>query len=276
MPTLRFSNRTKPIMKFRIILLTIGFLSVWTMPHCFGQSVFVVSVKGGRSFSRVEVNDKYLGTIDEGEHLVGNLIQGTNRVRIEQRGYEAIEHVFENGGGDLVVEIRATDRVIRVTTQSTDSRKYAHFQGAGTQVEADPLGTKLTSGTLPESNATIMIHYNESDAPCSNAPYVANQITACFMKDYQLVDRRLVETVIEEQRLSLSGLVSQQTLIEAGEITGAAFVLNASINCRGPEKVNVQLNLIDCQTSEIRWVGSMRNSGVDQIFSALSELVGKP
>ena len=63
-PTLKFSNRTKPIMKFRIILLTIGFLSVWTMPHCFGQSVFVVSVKGGRSFSRVEVNDKYLGTID--------------------------------------------------------------------------------------------------------------------------------------------------------------------------------------------------------------------
>ena len=96
------------------------------------------------------------------------------------------------------------------------------------------------------------------------------------MKDYQLVDRRLVETVIEEQRLALSGLVSQQTLIVAGEITGAAFVLNASINCLGPEKVNVQLNLIDCQTSEIRWVGSMRNSGVDQIFSALSELVGKP
>ena len=245
------------------------------MPHCFGQSVFVVSVKGGRSFSRVEVNDKYLGTIDEGEHLVGNLIQGTNRLRIEQRGYEAIEHVFENGGGDLVVEIRATDRVIRVTTQSTDSRKYAHFQGAGTQVEADPLGTKSQAGRsrsrMRESHSPQRVRRT-----LPNAPYVANQITACFMKDYQLVDRRLVETVIEEQRLALSGLVSQQTLIVAGEITGAAFVLNASINCLGPEKVNVQLNLIDCQTSEIRWVGSMRNSGVDQIFSALSELVGKP
>lgn len=241
-----------------------------------GQRVLIFAVEGGRSYSRVELNDVYLGTIDDGEHLYGSLHTGTNQVRIEKRGYEAIEYAFENPGQDVVVEIKTTHRNVLVSSKALiSSQYYSLFPDPEISQPSGSNGGQSTSGSLPGTPASIMIHYqnNKQDQPCANAGFVENQISGCFMETYQLVDRRFVESIIEEQRLSMSGLVSQQTLIDAGEITGASYALSATVDCLGPEKVNVQMNLINCETSEISWVASFRNLNVNEVFSKLSEAI---
>ena len=250
-------------------------LTMFATIHLCAQRIVVVAVNGGRSFSRVELNEKYIGTIDDGEHLEGVLIKGENRVAVEQRGYEGIELVFENNDEDVVIEIRASSRNIRARIlKGAESQYSSLFESIPQNLrvkETDRRG--FSHGELPKRRSTIMAHINDPVAACSNHGFVENQIIACFMSNYLLVDRGLVETVLNEQRLSMSGLVSQSTLIDAGKITGASYVLDLNVECMGPEKVNVVINIVSVETSELTWLASFRGINVDAIFSRLSPLL---
>lgn len=250
-------------------------LSMFAIIHVCAQRVVVVAANGGRSFSRVELNEKYIGTIDDGEHLEGVLIKGENRVAVEQRGYEGIELVFENNNEDLVIELRASSRNIRARIQKRAESQYSSlFESTSQNFRDEQTERKgFSHGELPRTRSTIMVHINDPVVPCSNHAFVENQIIACFMSNYLLVDRDLVETVLNEQRLSMSGLVSQSTLIDAGKITGASYVLDVNVECLGPEKVNVALNIVSVETSELTWLATFRGISVDAIYSRLNPLL---
>ena len=67
---------------------------------------------------------------------------------------------------------------------------------------------------------------------------------------YNVVERRNLERVLDEQKLALSGLIYEKSVVEAGCNVGAQGIIFTEYGClKGQEAI--QLKLIDCQTSKL-------------------------
>ena len=69
---------------------------------------------------------------------------------------------------------------------------------------------------------------------------------------YNVVERRNLERVLDEQRLALSGVLYEQSAVEAGCNVGAQGIIFTEYGCLTGQEI-IQLKLVDCQTSELYW-----------------------
>ena len=73
------------------------------------------------------------------------------------------------------------------------------------------------------------------------------------MGRFELLERAELAGLVDEQKLSMSGLVSEEESIEAGRILGAQFA--SRLSCIGLDgQYLVTLEFINCETSAIEGV----------------------
>lgn len=83
---------------------------------------------------------------------------------------------------------------------------------------------------------------------------------------FQLIDRKSLKTLLDEQKLSLVGLVDPTSMAKAGKLIGVQGFFFGSIES-SPDKLILNLKLVDADTGAISY--SQKFLGVPQSFIAL-------
>lgn len=109
--------------------------------------------------------------------------------------------------------------------------------------------------------------------------YLAGLISAILREDLSttdgiaLLDRRSINSVIEEQRLQISGLFEEEEAAEAGKLLGSDYLAGGSFVVIGNE-VLLDITLIDVETSQVLSFSS-RGGTEDMIHSAAEKITRK-
>ena len=102
---------------------------------------------------------------------------------------------------------------------------------------------------------------------------IASIVEGSLLGIYDIVERRNLERVLDEQKLALSGILFEKSAVEAGCNIGAQGIVFTEYGCISG-KETIQVKLVDCQTSELYWsatgFGSSILSVVQEIKSNLS------
>jgi hypothetical protein len=70
---------------------------------------------------------------------------------------------------------------------------------------------------------------------------------------YDVVERRHLEDILQEQRLAMSGLIFEDSdFAKAGCLAGAQGTVIVSYSCL-QDKTKLQIKLVDCSTSDLFW-----------------------
>jgi len=111
----------------------------------------------------------------------------------------------------------------------------------------------------------------ESDAlPAGDMQALSTAISAMTLSDLskieslRLVEREQLNTVIEEQKLALSGLVDSTTAARAGELLGVRYLLTGQLVFTYP-RVVISSRVIDAESGEIM-ASSTQNGLVEDLF----------
>jgi hypothetical protein len=91
---------------------------------------------------------------------------------------------------------------------------------------------------------------------------------------YNVVERRNLERVLDEQKLALSGILFEKSAVEAGCNVGAQGIIFTEYGCLTGQEV-IQLKLVDCQTSELYWSATGINATAKQLLDKVREELEK-
>jgi uncharacterized caspase-like protein/TolB-like protein len=93
-------------------------------------------------------------------------------------------------------------------------------------------------------------------------------------KRVQVVDRRLLDKVLQELKLSSSDLSDPETQLEVGRILVARLIGTGNVVFLGTDKYAVNLQLIDTETTEVVVNVSVQGRGADQILQVADKIEG--
>ena len=247
------------------------------------QSVLFVHVSGnnnGSAYTRIELNGINLGTLDVNEHLATDLEPGLNKITFNRRGYKQLDRQILNEGEDCFIKINlggkrwnvnqcAIDEMPDLTSELVQAHKGKREESKET------LKNHYSSGTMPASGSTILtLINNEPECTTMSPDVISNYINSVFLEEYRIVNRKQLSAILDEQKLSLSGLISIDESIEAGNLIGANYTLVVSYQCiNDSDKIRLSLNVINCETSQVEWVGILEEVKPSQILIELNELI---
>lgn len=90
------------------------------------------------------------------------------------------------------------------------------------------------------------------------AVFVQNRVAMEFDRaGIQQVDRKAIQTIVDEQRLQQTDLVDPSSRMELGRLLGARSLMRGDISKVGPA-LRVQLSLTDMETGAIAWRDDIR------------------
>lgn len=129
-----------------------------------------------------------------------------------------------------------------------------------------------------DPNSSVIAIFNfelQSDVPGYEAlaSDVPRALTEAFIRGGILrpVERNSLEMVLQEQELSLSGIIDQNTAVKVGKLAGARYALLGSIVIiKG--QIRISCRIIDVQTGEIVYAKSTYGD-LSDIFELEEQLV---
>ena len=93
---------------------------------------------------------------------------------------------------------------------------------------------------------------NNCNGDVQDGQDIANLVESLLLGEYDILERRYFEEVLNEQRLAASGLLIEETAVELGCNAGSQGIIFTEVGClNGEETINIKL--VGCQTSEIYW-----------------------
>ena len=87
---------------------------------------------------------------------------------------------------------------------------------------------------------------------------------------YNIVERRHLEQVLYEQKLALTGIIYEESAVEAGCNVGAQGIIFTEHGCLAGQET-IQLKLVDCQTSELFWSATGINATASEILNKVHQ-----
>jgi hypothetical protein len=151
-------------------------------------------------------------------------------------------------------------RLIRYRGDTSSLTKYAesHGQGIGgsTSKAKSKLEVHASLDRLEETMGQSLVVLVGKDGGCLAAnnelSNLALILEAVLSGSFTVVSRSGLDEILEEQRLSMSGLVDERNAIEAGKLLGAEICLIVTAECvNNRSTLNVQA--LNSETSEILW-----------------------
>lgn len=99
---------------------------------------------------------------------------------------------------------------------------------------------------------------------------LASYVEGSLLGYYEVVERRNLERVLDEQKLALSGIMFEKTTVEAGCNIGAQGIIFTEFGCIGGEET-IQVKLVDCQTSELYWSATGHGSSILSVVKEIKK-----
>jgi curli biogenesis system outer membrane secretion channel CsgG len=91
---------------------------------------------------------------------------------------------------------------------------------------------------------------------------------------YTVIERGMVEQVLQEQELQLTGAVDSETAVELGKLMGAQFVIIGSIVKTGTV-YTINSRVIDVETGVVKIGENVQGQGEDDIPAMIQKLTLK-
>ena len=262
-------------------IFTLIAIFISTIVNAQNVFVYVTGENDGSAYTRVELNDITLGTLGVNEIVISDLDREFNTISFYRRGYNSRHYTFDSVSNDVFIEVAiGKNKIWKVTEVSYEElpnffkSKLKEHTTSKADKKIDRI-ENLYNGVLPKEGSTILPIVNANyDCSSSNPDIIYSYINAVFIEKYRLINRGELNTLIEEQKLSLSGLISYNESVEAGNLIGAKYSLLIDYQCEeGSSKLDLTLNLINCETSQIEWVGIIQKNKPAEIISDLSKLL---
>jgi hypothetical protein len=112
------------------------------------------------------------------------------------------------------------------------------------------------------------------DGNSKSADALASFTETKILSHYEVIDRRHFEDILNEQRIQMSGLTFEETLIEKGCIENAQGYLFVGSECLfGDEMITVKLT--HCESSEVVWSCTGINATAQKILDKVREELEK-
>lgn len=89
--------------------------------------------------------------------------------------------------------------------------------------------------------------------------------------DYTVIERGMLEQIVEEQSLQLSGAIDSETAVEIGKLAGAKLVVTGSIVKTG-SVYTINARFIDVETGVAKIGQNIRGQGEDEISNMVHQL----
>lgn len=85
---------------------------------------------------------------------------------------------------------------------------------------------------------------------------------------YTFLERAQLQALIDEQKLGMSGLIEENTIIDLGKVQGADGVLLCQETCVGGSPMQT-VKLLNCTTGAQEWIASTFSGNVVNLFEAI-------
>ena len=169
-----------------------------------------------------------------------------------------------NGTNVIAIEAEANES-IEIDRASLNSRNNKTADVSFNQVPKD-----IVVNTV----AVLPIDGKDCNGNTVSGQDIASFTEASLLGLYNVVERRNLERVLDEQKLALSGILFEKSAVEAGCNVGAQGIIFAEYGCLTGQET-IQLKLVDCQTSELYWSAIGVNATAKQTLDKVREELGK-
>ena len=113
---------------------------------------------------------------------------------------------------------------------------------------------------------------------CSGNILSADELAAFtetnILSHYNVTDRRHLEALLDEQRLQMSGLTLEETVLKSGCITNAQAYLFVREGCLKGDEI-IELRLVHCETSTLIWSCTGINASLQEVLTRINEELAK-
>lgn len=127
--------------------------------------------------------------------------------------------------------------------------------------------------------ASIAIIPVDGNQQCDGASQGAEDLLplaeTALLGTYQVLERDMIDEALEEVRLSLTGITSEEHVLEAGRIKNAkayAFIERVCVD----REYALRLKLIDCETTELIWTALGVGMDDSEFFRKVSNALQAP
>ena len=124
------------------------------------------------------------------------------------------------------------------------------------------------------SIAVIPKEIKECNGNVSSADELASFTETNILSHYNVTDRRHLEAILEEQRLQMTGLTFEKTLIEFGCIENAQAYLFVQSGCLMGDEM-IEIRLVHCETSNLVWSCTGINASPQEVLARINEELSK-
>lgn len=134
---------------------------------------------------------------------------------------------------------------------------------------------QVPKDVIVETVAVVPVNGKDCNGQTVSGQDIASFTEGSLLGLYNVVERRNLERVLDEQRLALSGILYEQSAVEAGCNVGAQGIIFTEYGCLTRQET-IQLKLVDCQTSELYWSATGVNATAQETLDKVrQELEGQ-
>ena len=203
------------------------------------------------AYSKSEETDSYLG-IDK--KVLNNMVyKVTNDFLMDfkkklGRNFN-LESINKRTQKDIVRDVS--------TSNNRKSKKHLSFQKSDStfsinSIAVIPKEVKNCSGTV--LSADELAAFTETN----------------ILSHYNVTDRRHLKAILDEQRLQMSGLTFEETVLESGCIENAQAYLFVREGCLKGDEV-IELRLVHCESSTLVWSCTGFNASLQEVLAKINE-----
>lgn len=172
---------------------------------------------------------------------------------------------FEGGNSSNVISIESSesDETIAINRASLNSNRTA-----------DVSFNQVPKDIVVNTVAVLPVEGIDCNGNTVSGQDIASFTEGSLLGLYNVVERRNLERVLDEQKRSLSGILFEKSAVEAGCNVGAQGIIFTEYGCLTGQET-IQLKLVDCQTSELYWSATGVNATAKQTLDKVREELEK-
>jgi hypothetical protein len=212
--------------------------------HYFDGETVEIAVPDGRHIVRayqMKWDDKFKGWRDDGDDRLTNTLNGEKLPVVVNYGklnFGRTTRVSVNNNAPATPVSSGTSRP--VIGQSTKPG----VEGAVARASV------VFVGELPKNSTIAVISISSSDVNLATFAIDELEYQLVTAKQFNIVDRKTLDTIRTEQKFQLSGEVSDQSAITIGNLLGASIVITGNVSGMGNTQ-RLTLKALDVKTAQI-------------------------
>ncbi len=167
------------------------------------------------------------------------------------------------------------------TTQPLPAAKQTPptVQDGFLETQLNQLGRNI-SASLSEQKASrlAVIEFTDLNGGVSDlGKFLAEELTTRLFKSgsFQVIERRLIEKILREQQLSMTGIVNEKTAAKVGSLLGVDFIATGTTADLGTS-IKINARIISVEKGSVFSVASVIIPNSDQVKTLMGNNIGRP